>query len=125
MNSKNIDSLGDVLVRARKSLNLSKQYIANKLCVKLDVIDNIEKNLLPDDILPVFFCGYIRSYARLVGIKDKKLFKYLDEYKFCNFYYNRKLKSICYENVNKEFSYISFCILIKSMFFIIFNWFLN
>ncbi len=124
MSKKNIDSLGDFLLKSRKSLNLSKQYIADKLCLKLEIISNIENNLLPDNILPVFFCGYIRSYARLLNIKDKDLDKYLEKNSLCDFYYSKKYKNDK-KNLIKEFYYIKIFILLKLLFFLVFSFFLN
>lgn len=50
MNNEKINSLGKILVKYRKLSNFTQQDIADKLCLKLDLIRNIEKNIFPNNI---------------------------------------------------------------------------
>ncbi len=85
MNNKKINSLGKILVKYRKMLNFTQKDIAKKLCLKLELIDNIEKDIFPTNIPKVFYCGYIYSYARLVKVSKKKIFLFLERYNNKNY----------------------------------------
>lgn len=81
MNKKKLNSLGKILGKSRKKLNFTQKDIADKLCLKLELIRNIENDILPDNVPLVFYCGYIYSYARLVNLSEKKILFFLNEYK--------------------------------------------
>ncbi len=100
MNDKKLDSLGKILVKYRKILNLTQKDISKKLCLKLELIDSIEKDIFPTNIPWVFYCGYISSYARLVKVSKKKIVFFLEKYnKKHSFLINKKVK----DNVHNFF----------------------
>ncbi len=122
MNTLNSNSLGKILSKTRKSLNLSKRDIANKLCLKLDIIKDIENDIITDNIYPVFFYGYINSYIRLLNLSDKYLFSLskineLNDNKYINDEFNYKY--IFYKIIN--FIYINISYFVKLLFLIFIN----
>lgn len=64
---------GERLRQAREQLGLSHQTVAERLCLKLSTIRQIEEGSTPADLAPTFLRGYIRSYAKLVHIPEEEL----------------------------------------------------
>ena len=64
---------GERLRLAREQLGLSQQTVAERLCLKVSTVRNIEENNTPEDLASTFLRGYIRSYARLVHIPEEEL----------------------------------------------------
>ncbi|MEG3134034.1 cytoskeleton protein RodZ [Rouxiella sp. T17] len=64
---------GERLRQAREQLGLSHQTVAERLCLKLSTIRQIEEGSTPTDLAPTFLRGYIRSYAKLVHIPEEEL----------------------------------------------------
>lgn len=61
-------SPGTMLRDARKTLSLSKEHIASKLNLTINIINNIENDNL-DPLIPFTFNrGYLTNYAKLVGV---------------------------------------------------------
>ncbi|WP_117233634.1 cytoskeleton protein RodZ [Vibrio maerlii] len=69
---------GDLLKERREALGFTKQQIADRLRLKVSVIDNIESNTFEDGQVATFTRGYLRSYAKLVQLDEKKLLATLD-----------------------------------------------
>ena len=61
------------LRNAREQLGLSQQAVAERLCLKVTTVRNIEDDKAPADLASTFLRGYIRSYARLVHIPEEEL----------------------------------------------------
>lgn len=56
------------LTKIREQMGYSIEYVASKLHLRvriIELIENCEYNLLPE---PVFIKGYLRAYAKLLGI---------------------------------------------------------
>ncbi len=130
VNSENlkVNALGNRLIEARKSMNLTQQDIADKLCLKLEMIRNIEINNMPPNLAPVFFLGYIRSYARLVNILDDDLSDLMLEYKYCNVLYTKNYVKVLYlenkrnSSIRRIFIFLGFLfITVFSLFCFFFN----
>ena len=64
---------GERLRLAREQMGLSQQAVAERLCLKVSTVRNIEENNTPEDLASTFLRGYIRSYARLVRIPEEEL----------------------------------------------------
>lgn len=64
---------GERLRLAREQLGLSQQVVAERLCLKLSTVRDIEEDKAPADLASTFLRGYIRSYARLVHIPEEEL----------------------------------------------------
>ncbi|QCR35293.1 cytoskeleton protein RodZ [Nissabacter sp. SGAir0207] len=64
---------GERLRQAREQLGLSQQAVAERLCLKVSTVRDIEDDNAPPDLASTFLRGYIRSYARLVHIPEEEL----------------------------------------------------
>ncbi|MFF6009742.1 cytoskeleton protein RodZ [Rahnella sp. R3(2024)] len=64
---------GQRLCQAREELGLSHQAVAERLCLKVSTIRQIEEETTPGDLAPTFLRGYLRSYAKLVHIPEEEL----------------------------------------------------
>lgn len=70
---------GDVLRQAREQLGYSQKDIASRLRLRLSVIDNIENNCFDQAQLATFTRGYVRSYAKYVGLEEEAVLALLDK----------------------------------------------
>ncbi|MET3816316.1 cytoskeleton protein RodZ [Pantoea sp. UYEF8] len=68
-----VHSTGERLRLAREQLGLTQQNVAERLCLKLSTVRDIEEDKSPADLASTFLRGYIRSYARLVHIPEEEL----------------------------------------------------
>lgn len=66
-------STGQRLREARERLGLSQQTVAERLCLKMSTVREIEDDNIPADLAPTFVRGYIRSYAKLVSLPADEL----------------------------------------------------
>ncbi|KFX02607.1 cytoskeleton protein rodZ [Pectobacterium betavasculorum] len=70
---------GERLREARERLGLTQQTIAERLCLKITTVRDIEEGTTPADLAPTFLRGYIRSYARLVHLPEDELLPIVDK----------------------------------------------
>lgn len=68
-----VNSTGERLRVAREQMGLSQQNVAERLCLKLSTVRDIEEDKAPADLASTFLRGYIRSYARLVHVPEEEL----------------------------------------------------
>ncbi|TPV43322.1 cytoskeleton protein RodZ [Pantoea deleyi] len=68
-----LHSTGERLRLAREQMGLTQQNVAERLCLKLTTVRDIEEDKSPVDLASTFLRGYIRSYARLVHIPEEEL----------------------------------------------------
>lgn len=73
-------STGERLRLARENMGLSQQHVAERLCLKLSTIREIEENKSPADLASTFLRGYIRSYARLVHVPEEELLPMMEKH---------------------------------------------
>lgn len=66
-------STGERLRQGRERLGLTQQQVAERLCLKLSTVRNIEEDKAPDGLVSTFVRGYIRSYAKLVQIPEQEI----------------------------------------------------
>lgn len=64
---------GERLRQAREQLGLSQQAVAERLCLKMSTVRDIEEDNLSADLASTFVRGYIRSYAKLVRVPEEEL----------------------------------------------------
>lgn len=64
---------GQRLRQAREALGLSQQAVAERLCLKMSTVRDIEEDNLSADLASTFVRGYIRSYAKLVRLPEDEL----------------------------------------------------
>lgn len=69
---------GDMLAQARTKLGYSQQDVANRLRLRITVIERIENNHFNNETVATFTRGYLRSYARLVGLNAEDVLHALD-----------------------------------------------
>nr|WP_113867194.1 cytoskeleton protein RodZ [Brenneria salicis]NMN90886.1 cytoskeleton protein RodZ [Brenneria salicis ATCC 15712 = DSM 30166]RBP61532.1 cytoskeleton protein RodZ [Brenneria salicis ATCC 15712 = DSM 30166]RLM30400.1 cytoskeleton protein rodZ [Brenneria salicis ATCC 15712 = DSM 30166] len=71
---------GERLRQARERLGLTQQSVAERLCLKLSTVREIEEGNTPTGLAPTFLRGYIRSYAKLVHLPEDELLPMLDKH---------------------------------------------
>lgn len=64
---------GARLRNAREQLGLTQQAVAERLCLKVSTVRDIEDDKAPAELAATFLRGYIRSYARLVHVPEEEL----------------------------------------------------
>ncbi|MBW7982148.1 cytoskeleton protein RodZ [Enterobacillus tribolii] len=69
---------GARLRQAREQLGLSQKAVAERLCLKVSTVREIEEDSIPDDLASTFVRGYIRSYSKLVHIPEEELLPLLN-----------------------------------------------
>lgn len=70
---------GDMLRQAREQLGYSQEDIAHRLRLRLSVINDIEDNNFEQPQLATFTRGYVRSYAKYVGLDEAEVLAKLDQ----------------------------------------------
>ena len=66
-------STGQILSQARQAQGLSVEELAELIRVPQDVIEAIEKDKVPKNLPETFIRGYIRSYAKKVGVEEEQV----------------------------------------------------
>ena len=66
-------TVGQLLFRAREHMGLTQEAVAERLCLKVSTVKEIEQDIHPAGVEPTFLRGYIRLYARLVGIPENDI----------------------------------------------------
>ncbi|MGV3345571.1 cytoskeleton protein RodZ [Enterobacteriaceae bacterium LUAb1] len=66
-------TIGARLRHAREQMGLTQQNIAERLCLKLSTVRDIEEDRAPTELASTFVRGYIRSYARCVHIAEDEI----------------------------------------------------
>ncbi|WCE30299.1 cytoskeleton protein RodZ [Vibrio sp. SCSIO 43137] len=62
---------GDLLREKREKLGLSQKEIADRLRLRLSIIESIDNNNYEFDQVATFTRGYLRSYAKAVSLDEK------------------------------------------------------
>ncbi|WP_109396389.1 cytoskeleton protein RodZ [Proteus faecis] len=70
---------GQLLRQAREKVGLTQQTVADRLCLKLSTVRDIETDSVSSNIAPTFLRGYMRSYAKLVGVPEKEILGFIDQ----------------------------------------------
>lgn len=73
-------TVGQRLLQARETLGLSREIVAERLCLKVCTVREIEEDSNSHNVDPTFLRGYIRSYAKLVKIPEKEILELLDKH---------------------------------------------
>ncbi|WP_018983043.1 RodZ domain-containing protein [Salinimonas chungwhensis] len=68
-------SPGTILKRAREQQGLSQQDIAAKIFVKATTVEDIENDKIDDSMSVTFTKGYVRNYAKHLGLDDAKIIR--------------------------------------------------
>ncbi|WPA91088.1 cytoskeleton protein RodZ [Providencia zhijiangensis] len=70
-------TVGQLLSRARERMGLTQETVAERLCLKVSTVKEIEQDIHPTGVEPTFLRGYIRLYARMVGITENDIAPFL------------------------------------------------
>lgn len=73
-------SPGNMLREKRESLGLSQQEIASKLFLKVGQIDDLENDKIDDASSVTFTKGYIRNYAKQLGMDSDAVIAAFEQY---------------------------------------------
>lgn len=73
-------SPGQVLREAREEQGLTQQAIADKLYLKVGIIDDLEHNRLDDSTSVTFIKGYVRLYAKNLGLNAEEVLTLFNQY---------------------------------------------
>ncbi|HEM7507624.1 TPA: cytoskeleton protein RodZ [Providencia rettgeri] len=66
-------TVGQLLVQARERMGLTQDIVAERLCLKVSTVNEIEQDIPPAGVEPTFLRGYIRLYARMVGVAESEI----------------------------------------------------
>ncbi|MDG3087238.1 cytoskeleton protein RodZ [Vibrio hannami] len=69
---------GDLLRTKREELGISQKDIADRLRLRVAIIESIDNNVFEFDHVATFTRGYLRSYAKAVGLDEKEVLAALD-----------------------------------------------
>ena len=70
---------GTLLKNKRESLGMTQKHIADRLRLRISVIEDIENNHFEAQQVTTFMRGYLRSYAKLVGLEEKAVLSALEQ----------------------------------------------
>ncbi|SUP92274.1 transcriptional regulator [Vibrio owensii] len=70
---------GTLLKNKRESLGMTQKHVADRLRLRVSVIEDIENNRFEEQQVTTFTRGYLRSYAKLVGLDEKIVLAALEQ----------------------------------------------
>ncbi|GAA4896846.1 RodZ domain-containing protein [Ferrimonas pelagia] len=77
-NEKRLDPPGPMLKHAREQAGLSTQQVAQRLNLRHSVVVGLEQDTFEPGMSITYIRGYMRNYARLVGLDEQRLNEALD-----------------------------------------------
>ncbi|MDF2155565.1 cytoskeleton protein RodZ [Vibrio sp. CAU 1672] len=70
---------GTLLKNKRESLGMTQKQVADRLRLRVSVIEDIENNQFDSHLVATFIRGYLRSYAKLVSLDEKLVLAALEQ----------------------------------------------
>ncbi|NVC92659.1 cytoskeleton protein RodZ [Vibrio natriegens] len=70
---------GTLLKNKRESLGMTQKQVADRLRLRISVIEDIENNRFESQQVATFTRGYLRSYAKVVGLDEKVVLTALEQ----------------------------------------------
>nr|WP_321382313.1 cytoskeleton protein RodZ [uncultured Vibrio sp.] len=70
---------GTLLKNKRESLGMTQKQVADRLRLRVSVIEDIENNRFESQQVATFTRGYLRSYAKMVGVDEKVVLTALEQ----------------------------------------------
>ncbi|EGQ9767424.1 cytoskeleton protein RodZ [Vibrio alginolyticus] len=70
---------GTLLKNKRESLGMSQKQVADRLRLRISVIEDIENNRFESQQVATFTRGYLRSYAKFVGLDENVVLTALEQ----------------------------------------------
>ncbi|RJX74313.1 DUF4115 domain-containing protein [Vibrio sinensis] len=74
-----IEAAGTILKNKRIELGLTQKQVADRLRLRVSMIENIENNQFESDQVATFTRGYLRSYAKVVGVPEAEVLCALED----------------------------------------------
>ena len=71
----NMEFVGEHLKKSRLKKKINLKTVAEELNIQLDLLKRIENNDFSDHLDLVYLIGYIRAYAKLLGLNDNEVVK--------------------------------------------------
>jgi cytoskeleton protein RodZ len=106
---------GTLLKQKREALGLSQKQICDRLRLRITLIQSIEDNNFDIDKVATFVRGYVRSYAKAVGISDAEILAAYD-YHYGPVSHDTEMKSFSKKTIrdqhNSRINFISFAVLV-------------
>ncbi|EKT55715.1 cytoskeleton protein RodZ [Providencia sneebia] len=66
-------TVGQLLSQARERMGLTQEAIAERICLKVTTVKEIDEDIKPAGVEPTFLRGYMRLYARMVNVPESEL----------------------------------------------------
>ncbi|EKT64280.1 cytoskeleton protein RodZ [Providencia burhodogranariea] len=66
-------TVGKLLSQARERMGLTQEAVAERLCLKVSTVREIDEDIKPAGVEPTFLRGYMRLYARTVHVPESEL----------------------------------------------------
>lgn len=66
-------TVGKLLSQARERMGLTQEAVAERLCLKVSTVREIDEDIKPAGVEPTFLRGYMRLYARTVHVPEAEL----------------------------------------------------
>ncbi|MFY3770147.1 Cytoskeleton protein RodZ [Providencia manganoxydans] len=66
-------TVGKLLSQARERIGLTQEAVAERLCLKVSTVREIDEDIKPAGVEPTFLRGYMRLYARMVNVAESEL----------------------------------------------------
>ncbi|MEY1579485.1 cytoskeleton protein RodZ [Providencia manganoxydans] len=66
-------TVGKLLSQARERMGLTQEAVAERLCLKVSTVREIDEDIKPAGVEPTFLRGYMRLYARMVNVAESEL----------------------------------------------------
>ncbi|NLS14285.1 DUF4115 domain-containing protein [Vibrio sp. SM6] len=70
---------GTLLKNRREAIGMTQKEVANKLRLRIAVVEQLEANQFKGDQVATFTRGYLRSYAKLVGLDEHVVLSALEQ----------------------------------------------
>lgn len=77
---KDVVLAGTILKQKREALGLTQKQIADRLRLRVALIQKIEANEFDGELVATFTRGYLRSYAKAVGVDEKEVLGAIDHH---------------------------------------------
>ncbi len=107
---------GQLLKEKRESIGLSIEQVADRLRLRATVVESLEADNFDIDKVATFTRGYLRSYARLVGVDEQLILSSFDQYSGLNKPETVSMKSFSRkkskEQHNSRINLLTFCIIV-------------
>ncbi|MGF1749852.1 cytoskeleton protein RodZ [Vibrio cionasavignyae] len=80
LEEKDVVLAGTILKQKREALGLTQKQIADRLRLRVAIIQKIESNEFDGELVATFTRGYLRSYAKAVGVEEKEVLGAIDHH---------------------------------------------